>query len=198
MGKIDRTISLCSVLLLFAALGQAQERGHAAGVLGWTFGEQTAGLYGFQVGAGLGRGLSVVGKVEKLNDTLTGRYALFLSEVSTVPGIELSGKIPGNYYGGGLRWTFPGMNVSPFAQFEIGATKLSPDLLLVANGEDVTSEVFPPGELDTTAFTFVLGAGIRGDIGTNFLVEAAFEFFDINTDEDIRLNRLSFAFGVRF
>jgi hypothetical protein len=70
------------------------------------------------------------------------RYALFLSEVSSVPGIELSGKIPGNYYGGGLRF-------------------------------------------------------LRGNIGTNFLVEAAFKFFDINTDEDIRLNRLSFAFGVR-
>jgi hypothetical protein len=198
MRSIYRAISFCSILLLFASLGQAQERGHAAGVFGWTFGDETAGLYGFQAGVGLGGSLSVVGGVEKLNDTLTGRYALFLSVGSNVPGIELSGKIPGNYYGGGLRWTFQGMNVSPFAQFELGATKLSPELLLVANGEDVTNDVISPGELDTTAFTFVLGAGLRGNIGTNFLAEVAFKFLDINTDEDIRLNRLSFALGVRF
>lgn len=198
MHPTSRSLSFCSMFLLIAALGQAQERGHAAGVFGWTFGENTAGLYGFQAGAGLGEGFSVIGGVEKLNDALTGRYALFLSEISNIPGIELTGTIPGNYFGGGIRWTFQGMNVSPFAQVELGATKLSPEIHLVVNGEDVTDEVFSPGELDTTAFTFALGAGLRGNIGTNFLVEAAFKFFDIHTDEDIRLNRLSFAVGVRF
>jgi hypothetical protein len=198
MRSSIRSIPFCTMFLLLTTLGQAQERGHVAGVLGWTFGQETAGLYGAQFGAGLSRGFSIVGGVEKLNDALTGRYALFLSELSSVPGIELSGKIPGTYYGGGVRWTFPGMNVSPFAEVELGATRVSPELRLVANGVDVTSEVFTPGELDTTAFTFVLGAGFRGNIGSNFLVEAAFKFFDVHTDEAIKLNRFGFAFGIRF
>ncbi len=44
-----------------------------------------------------------------------------------------------------------------------------------------------------------LGAGLRFDIGENFLAEGTFEFFDVLANrEDFRLNRLSFAAGFRF
>jgi len=39
----------------------------------------------------------------------------------------------------------------------------------------------------------------RFDIGDNLLAEATFDFMDILTErEDLSINRLNFAFGVRF
>jgi hypothetical protein len=188
------------MLLLLSVSSQAQERGHAAAVFGWTFGESTSSLFGAQFGAGLGdSSFSVVGGIENLDDILTGRYALFLEDIAAIPGVDLTAKVPGVYYGGGLRWTYRGgFNVVPFAQFELGATKLEPEVRVSLDGDDVTNEIFEPGELNETAFTFALGAGVRADIGSAFLFEAAFKFFDVFTEESLSLNRLSFAFGLRF
>jgi opacity protein-like surface antigen len=195
-----RTALSIATLLCLPALGQAQERGHAAAVLGWTFGENTSSLFGAQFGAGLGdSSFSVVGGIENLDDILTGRYALFLEDIGGIPGVEVSAKVPGVYYGGGLRWTYRhGFRLVPYAQVEFGATRIEPEISVLAGGEDVTDELFRPGELDETAFTFALGGGVRADIGTNFLFEAAFKFFDVFTEEELSLNRLSFAFGLRF
>ncbi len=191
-------VVLFSLLLLAPSAGLAQERGHAAFVFGWTFGEENGSLFGGQFGAGVGRGFSIVGGIESLQDTLTGRYSLFLAELASIPGVNVQAEIPGVYYGGGLRWSVPGAGVSPFAQVELGATKVSPEIVFTANGQDVTDQILDPGELDETAFTFVLGGGLRGNIGDRFLVEIAFKFFDIMTEQELSLNKLSFAFGARF
>ncbi len=194
----SRSLVLCSLLLSIPAAVRAQERGHAAFVFGWTFGDETASVYGAQFGAGVGGGFSIVGGIENLNDVLTGRYALFLNQIASVPGVSVTAEIPSVYYGGGLRWMFPGAGISPFAQVELGASKVSPEVVFTLNGQDVTDQIFAPGELEETAFTFVLGGGLRGNIGDRFLVEVAFKFFDIMTAEEISLNRLSFAIGARF
>ncbi len=191
--------ALCSFLLwMIPALGVAQERGHAAFVFGWTFAEQNGALYGAQFGAGLGGGFSIVGGIEKLEDVLTGRYALFLNEIAALPGVNVTAEIPGVYYGGGLRWMVPGAGVSPFAQVELGATNVTPEVAFTLNGQDVTDQILTSGELDESAFTLAFGGGLRGNIGDRFLVEVAFKFFDIFTDEELSLNRLSFAVGARF
>jgi hypothetical protein len=190
------SLVLCSLLLSIPALVSAQERGHAAFVFGWTFSEENRSLYGAQFGAGVGGGLSIVGGIESLQDVLTGRYALFLNQVAALPGVNVEAEIPSVYYGGGLRWTFPGAGLSPFAQVELGASKVSPEVVFTLNGQDVTDQIAAPG--DETAFTFVLGGGLRGNIGDRFLIEVAFKFFDIMTEEEISLNRLSFAVGARF
>jgi hypothetical protein len=184
-------------MLLIASLSRAQERGHAAFVFGWTFGEETSPLYGAQFGARLRGGFSIVGGVESLKDTLTGRYALFLNQISTVPGLNVAAKVPGVYYGGGLRWTFQGAGVSPFAQVELGGTKVTPEVAFTANGQDITDQILAPGELDETAFTLAFGGGLRGNVGDRFLVEVVFKFFDIMTEQELNLNRLSFAVGAR-
>jgi hypothetical protein len=176
----------------------AQERGHAAFVYGWTFGEETASLYGGQFGVGLGGNFSIVGGLEKLDDILTGRYALFLNDIAGLPGVEVTARIPGVYYGGGLRWMFPGGRLSPFVQAEFGATKLSPEVTVIQNGQDVTDDVFGTDELDETAATFAFGGGLRANFGGNALAEVTFKFFDVLADEEISINRLSFAFGLRF
>jgi len=193
-----RSLAFCSLFLSVAALGGAQERGHAAFVFGWTFGEENASLYGAQFGAGFGRGFSIVGGIESLQDVLTGRYALFLNEIAALPGVSVTAEIPSVYYGGGLRWTVPGAGVSPFAQVQLGATKVSPEVAFTFNGQDVTDQIIASGELEETAFTFVLAGGLRGNIGDRFLVEVAFKFFDIMTEEELSLNKLSFAVGARF
>jgi len=198
MRRSSRSLVLCSLFLSISALAGAQERGHAAFVFGWTFGEENGSLYGAQLGAGLGGGFSIVGGVESLNDVLTGRYSLFLNQVAALPGANVEAEIPSLYYGGGLRWMLPGAGVSPFAQVELGASKVSPEVVITLNGQDVTGQIFAPGELDETAFTFVLGGGLRGNIGDRFLVEVAFKFFDIMTEEELSLNKLSFAVGARF
>ena len=194
----NAAVGLFSLLLLVPSAGLAQERGHAAFVFGWTFGDETSSLYGAQFGAGVGRGFSIVGGIESLQDTLTSRYALFLNEIAEIPGVDVQAEIPAVYYGGGLRWTVPGAGVSPFAQVEMGATKVSPEIVFTANGQDVTDQILAPGELDETAFTFILAGGLRGNIGDTFLVEVAFKFFDIMTEEELSLNKLSFAIGARF
>jgi len=193
-----RPLVLCSLVLSIPALVTAQERGHAAFVIGWTFGEGNGSLYGAQFGAGLGGGVSIVGGIESLNDVLTGRYALFLNQLADVPGVNVTAEVPSVYYGGGLRWMFPGAGISPFAQVELGASTVSPEVVFTLNGQDLTDQVFAPGELDETALTLVLGGGLRGNIGDRFLVEIAFKFFDIMTDEELSLNKLSFAIGARF
>lgn len=198
MSGSARTVLLCSTLLLISASGRAQERGHAAFVFGWTFGEENSSLYGAQFGAGVGRGFSIVGGIESLQDVLTGRYALFLNDIADLPGVNVAAEIPAVYYGGGLRWTVPGVGVSPFAQVEFGATSVSPEIAFTLNGQDVTDQILSPGELDETAFTFSLGGGLRGNIEDRFLVEVAFKFFDIMTKEELSLNKLSFAVGARF
>ena len=194
----SRSLVLCSLLLSIPALVSAQERGHAAFVFGWTFGEENGSLYGAQFGARLNGGFSIVGGIESLQDVLTGRYALFLNQIAALPGANVTAEIPSVYYGGGLRWMFPGAGVSPFAQVELGASKVSPEVSFTLNGQDVTDQVFAPGELDETAFTFVLGGGLRGNIGDRFLVEVAFKFFDIMTEQELSLNKLTFAVGARF
>ena len=191
-------VVLLSLSVLVPSAGFAQERGHAAFVFGWTFGEENGSLYGGQFGAGVGRGFSIVGGIESLQDTLTGRYSLFLAEIATIPGVNVQAEIPGVYYGGGLRWSVPGGGVSPFAQVEMGATKVSPEIAFTVNGQDVTDQILAPGELDETAFTVVLGGGLRGNIGDRFLVEVAFKFFDIMTEQELSLNKLTFAIGARF
>ncbi|HEY7697000.1 MAG TPA: outer membrane beta-barrel protein [Vicinamibacteria bacterium] len=192
-----RAVLFCSMLSI-ASLGRAQERGHAAFVLGWTFGEETASLYGAQFGASLGGGFSIVGGVESLKDTLTGRYALFLNQIANVPGVSVSAKVPGLYYGAGLRWTYRGGGVSPFAQVELGGTKVTPEVAFTVNGQDVTDQILAPGELDETAFTFSVGGGLRGNLNDTLFVEAVFKFFDILTEQELSLNRLSIAVGARF
>jgi hypothetical protein len=195
----SRAALLLSLLFFFIPnVGFGQERGHAAFVFGWTFAEENSTLYGAQFGAGLGRGFSVIGGIESLQDVLTGRYSLFLNEIAALPGVNVEAEIPAVYYGGGIRWMVPGAGVSPFAQVELGGTKVSPEIAFTLNGQDVTDQILSPGELDETAFTFVLGGGLRGNIGDRFLVEIAFKFFDIMTEEELSLNKLSFAFGARF
>jgi len=117
-------------------------------------------------------------------------------KIAAIPGVNVEAKIPSVFYGGGVRWMLPGAGVSPFAQVELGASKVSPEVVFTLNGQDVTDQIAAPGE--ETAFTFVLGGGLRGNIGDRFLVEVAFKFFDIMTEEEISLNRLSFAVGARF
>jgi opacity protein-like surface antigen len=189
---------LLASITLVSSPGRAQELGHAAFVLGWTFGEETSPLYGAQFGAGLGGNFSIVGGIERLDDILTGRYELFLAEIADRPGVDVAADIPATYYGAGLRWTVPGLGVSPFVQAQFGATSVSPEITFTVNGEDVTDEVLSPGELDETAFTFALGGGLRGNVGDRFLVEVAFQFFDVRTGQEISINRLSFAVGARF
>ncbi len=186
------------MLLSLTSPGLAQERGHAAFVFGWTFGEENSTLYGAQFGAGLGGGFSIVGGIESLQDVLTGRYSLFLAQIAALPGVGVAAEIPAVYYGGGLRWSLPGAGVSPFAQVELGGTKVSPEIAFTLNGQDITDQILDPGELEETAFTFVLAGGLRGNIGDRFLVEVAFKFFDIMTEEELSLNKLSFAVGARF
>lgn len=193
----SRSAILVSSIGLIPASVSAQERGHAAFVYGWTFGEETASLYGGQFGVGLGGMFSIVGGVEKLDDILTGRYALFLNDIAALPEVDVIARVPGVYYGVGLRWTFPGRTVSPFAQVELGATSVSPEVIVIRNGEDVTDDVFGPDELDQTATTFALGGGLRANF-VNALFEVTFKFFDVFTEEEISINRLSFAFGLRF
>jgi len=182
----------------------AQERGHVAGVFGWTYGDQTATMYGAQFGVGLGDNFQIIGAVERMNDVLTGRYALLLNNISEIVPVDIQGEVPGTYGGVGARFTFPGLAASPYLQAEFGATQTDSTGLVFINedGHDVTGEL--PDELNqllikTTSFTFVLSAGVRFDISDNLLAEATFDFMDILTErEGFGLNRLNFAFGVRF
>jgi len=190
---------------IFAGVGSssAQERGHVAGVIGMTFGSETSPMYGGQFGIGLSNTIQVIGAVERMDDVLTGRYALLLSNISQVTGVDVQGEVPGTYYGGGARFTFPGLAASPFLQAELGATNTdATGLVFLDGGDDVTDQL--PDELrqllvTSTSFTFILSLGVRFDIGDNLLAEATFDFMDILTErEDIGLNRLNFAVGVRF
>ena len=198
MRGYGRFILFSALASLVASTVSAQERGHVAGVFGWTFGEQTDTLYGAQFGIGLSDSLQIVGGIESLQDVLTGRFALLLEDIARLPGADVQGKIPATYGGAGLRFTFHGLAASPFLQGELGATRIDPTgLMVLAGGEDVTDRIFDLKE--STELTFVLGAGLRFDVGEHFLAEATFKFFDILADkEDLRLNRLSFAAGLRF
>ena len=198
-------ILLACAIFVVSSTSSAQERGHVAGVFGWTFGEETATMYGGQFGFGVGMGgsIQIIGAVERMNDVLTGRYAILLNGISQITGVDIQGEVPGTYGGGGVRFTLPGMAVSPYLQLEFGATQTdSTGLVFLDDGDDITSEL--PEQLQqllvkTTSFTFTLSAGVRFDVGDNLLAEATFDFMDILTEsEDISINRLNFAFGVRF
>ena len=112
--------------------------------------------------------------------------------------IMFAGTLPATYGGAGVRWTFPGMTVQPFAQIELGVASISPELSIALDGDDVTDRVVDRTNLDGTHIASALGAGLRANFAESFLFETTFKFFTIFTDEDLRLNRLSFAFGVRF
>lgn len=196
-------ILMAAAIFVISSTSSAQERGHVAGVFGWTFGEQTAPMYGAQFGVGISNTIQIIGAVERMDDVLTGRYALFLGTLSQLTGVDIEGKVPGTYGGGGIRFTFPGLAASPYLQAEFGATQTdSTGLMFFDKGEDITDEL--PDEVrqllvESTSFTFTLSAGVRFDIGDNLLAEATFDFMDILTErEDIGINRLNFAFGVRF
>jgi len=74
-----------------------------AGVFGWTFGEETNTLYGAQFGVGMSDTIQIIGGIERLQDVLTGRFALLLEDIASIPGADVQGKIPATYGGAGLR-----------------------------------------------------------------------------------------------
>lgn len=178
----------------------AQERGHVAGVYGWTFGEETAPLYGGQFGVALNENFQVIAGVERLENVITGRFATLLTTISSMPGVDVQGEMPATYGGAGLRFVFPGMTASPYLQGELGATQVDPTgIRLLVDGDDVTDDLETDLLSKTTNFTFVVSAGLRFDIGESFLAEATFKFFDIMGEKDeLNLNRLNFAVGFRF
>lgn len=198
------SILVAFTILLLAGAAEAQERGHVAGVFGWTFGEETDSFYGAQFGVGISNTIQIVGGVERMNDVLTGRYALLLKNIAAIGNVDITGKVPATYGGVGARFTFPGLAASPFLEAAFGATRTDSTGLRFfdENGDDVTAEL--PEDLQAllgqaTNFTFVLTAGLRFDIGDNFLAEASFDFYDVLAErEDFGLNRLSFSAGVRF
>lgn len=148
--------------------------------------------------------IQIVGAVDRMNDVLTGRYALLLNNISAIANLDITGKVPATCGGVGARFSFPGLAASLFLEASFGATRTDATGIpfFDQNGDDVTGEL--PDELqqllsEATYFTFVLGAGLPFDIGENFLAEGTFEFFDVLANrEDFRLNRLSFAAGFRF
>jgi hypothetical protein len=189
-----------SMLVAVPSLLSAQERGHVAGVYGWTFGDETASLYGGQVGVAVSENFQIVGGVERLQNVLTGRFATLLNDISSLPGVDVQGEVPATYGGGGVRFVFPGMTASPYLQAELGATQVdTTGLRLRVDGNDITGDLETDLLEKSTNFTFIAAAGVRFDIGESFLAEATFKFFDIMGDKDeLNLNRINFAFGVRF
>ena len=85
-------IVVAATLLLVAGTGQAQEKGHVAGVFGWTFGEETDNLYRAQFGVGISDTIQIVGSFERMSDVLTGRYALLLRDISVIGNLDITGK----------------------------------------------------------------------------------------------------------
>jgi len=191
-------IVLAFALLSISGTAAAQERGHVAGVFGWTFGQETATMYGAQVGVGINANIQIIGGVEKLQDVLTGRFALLLQNIAALPNTTVQGEIPATYGGVGARFTFPGLTASPFLEVQMGATQMDPTgLMILSDGDDVTDAVFDLQK--STNFTFVIGAGARFDVSEHVLVETTFKFFDILAEnDDISLNRINIAVGVRF
>lgn len=178
------------MLIVMPGLASAQERGHAAGVYGWTFGGETASLYGGQFGVAVSDTLQIVGGVERLEDVITSRFALLLHDISSIPGVDVQGQMPATYGGAGIRFIFPGMAAAPYLQGELGATQVDPTgIRLLMDGDDVTDDLETDLLTKTTNLTFVLAAGLRFDIGESFLAEATFKFFDIMGDkDDLNLN----------
>ena len=103
MAYTENLDCISPTLFLVAANGPAQEKGHVAGVFGWTFGENTNGLYGAQVGVRLTDTIQIVGGVERMDDVLTGRYALLLRDFSTIGNLDIIGSVPATCGGVGAR-----------------------------------------------------------------------------------------------
>ena len=139
----DRSIlMLMLAILLLAGASQAQERGHVPGGFGWNFGEETDTYYGAQFGVGLSNNLQIVGGFEKMNDVLTGRYALLLKNITAITTVDIEGKIPATYDGIGARYIFSGLAASPSLEAQFGATRTdSTGLVSLDGGEDITDEL---------------------------------------------------------
>ena len=185
----DRSIlMLMLAILLLAGASQAQERSHVPGGFGWTFGEETDTYYGVEFGVGLSNNLQIVGGFEKMNDVLTGRYALLLENITAITTVDIEGKVPATYGGVGARYIFPGLAPSPSLEAQFGATRTDSTGLVFLDGSEDITDVLPDDlkQLLGTAtnFTFVLTAGVRFDFGDNFMAETTFDFFDVLAERE--------------
>ena len=53
-------------------------------------------------------------------------------------------------------------------------------------------------ELSETNGAIALCAGVRGDIGSHVIIEAAYKWLNILTDETLKINRFHVGIGARF
>ncbi len=196
MGK--RFLALFGMLIALTTAAEAQEKGFVVGEVGLTFAERTDALFGVEAGFTVANNLQIIGVFERMQDTLTGDLATSLRLFGQLGDVRIEGKIPTNYFAGGVRYNFgSGAGVHPYFQFEAGMGQIDPALTFFNNrGEDVTDAA--DLQLSETNAAIALCAGARGDIGSHMTIEFAYKWLNILTDETLKINRFHVGIGAHF
>jgi opacity protein-like surface antigen len=210
-------------LVAGSADAQTETRGFIEGSLGPTFGNQTSGSYGGQVGFEVTPNVQFVVDVNYMGNIINSTLS---TDVTTAigayvpPGGQPASVIheAGYSYAVGARFLAPHGTVKPYVQVKVGLMHLNL-AIQDASGNDTTQRytanslntngtttVAPLGSAfvdakDVSANKFAAGfaGGVEVPVAQHLLVDLGYEYSrPFSTVTTFNVNRVYFAFGYRF
>lgn len=182
------------LMLTTASGAYAQEsKGYVMGLGGITFGNETAGVFGAELGGSLGRNLVVFAEGGRMLNVTPEDFQ------NDVEAIGFETKVPATYFGAGAKYVIPSQaNVNFYLAGSAGVARVKAEITL--DGDDIVEDLIDEGIIDeddvkSTEFYFALGGGIQGNLGANGLFDIGYRFVKI---DEANISRVTAGIGFRF
>jgi opacity protein-like surface antigen len=219
------SLGLIPLLVLVAGGADAQTDAHGfiEGSLGSTFGNQTSGSYGGQVGFDVTPKVQFVVDFNYMNNIINSTLATSVTTaIGTYipPGGQPASVIheAGYSYAVGLRFLAPRGTVKPYVQVRAGLMHLNLAIQDAAGNDTTqrytansinsngTTTVAPLGstfgnaaDVSATKFAAGFAGGVEVPVAQHLLVDLGYEYSrPFNTATTFNINRVYIAFGYRF
>lgn len=153
--------------------------------------------------------LIIIGEIARIHDVLPSSVRRLVAALGRLDALEngttgdLEGRLSATTFAGGARWMFRSGGWSPFAEAQLGATRVAFDVSGDnANGSfasDVRNEI-RTDDVDTggTHLSFNAGGGITVPLSSRIAVAGGYRFMRIRTESGISIHTgygaVTFAF----
>ena len=200
------TCVLGAVLLITGRVEAQQPRGYVMGLGGVTFGTETAGVFGGEVGGWVGRNWVVFGEVGRMLNVAPKEVQDELDAaeetLEALTGFDWSftSKIAATYFGAGVKYVFAPQGVTNFyVAGSAGFGKWKGEIR-EQNLGDIIDDLVNLGFVDEddvqgTEFYYLAGGGLMGSLGRRAIYDVGYRFMRIN---DINISRVMAGAGVTF
>jgi hypothetical protein len=202
-----KTILVAGFCLLATSVhAQTVERGFVQGVGGVTFGVESAGTLGGEVGFNVHPNIQIYGGAGRMLNVMPKSLQRDLDDAADLLTIVtgqvwgFNGKVPATYFGGGAKFIVPTSSaVRPYFTAGAGLAQLKASIKEIDFGE-ITDDLINEGYIDEddvkgTNFMFEFGGGIVFPLGGVLQLDTGYRFTKIS---EANVSRVSLGVGARF